>query len=270
SAAEYWTRSGSLVHTDPLGRRDAGVPELVRIYAFGGTQHGPASYPPSRGDGQNAANPADYKPFLRALLLALDRWSQGGRPAPPSVYPTIRAGTLVDWDQKSTGFPAIPGVRYPGVIQQPSYLDFGPRWQKQRIIDRQPPVRRGDYRVLVPRCGTDGNELGCLTPPEVAVPVATYTGWNLRRKDAGAENELVSLVGSRLPFPITTAERTATHDPRRSLEERYRTLEAYLSQLKAACHRLETLGYMLPEDGARTVRVQRKRTAPLFAKMGRR
>src|SRR5262249_17533964 len=39
SAAEYWHRSGSLVHTDPTGRTDALVPETVRVYAFGGTQH---------------------------------------------------------------------------------------------------------------------------------------------------------------------------------------------------------------------------------------
>src|SRR2546426_7380390 len=31
----YWHRSGSLVHTDPRGERDAEVPERVRIYAFG-------------------------------------------------------------------------------------------------------------------------------------------------------------------------------------------------------------------------------------------
>ena len=47
SAAEYWHRSGSLVHTDPLGKRGRrAFPSNVRIYAFGGTQHGPASDPP--------------------------------------------------------------------------------------------------------------------------------------------------------------------------------------------------------------------------------
>ncbi len=264
SAAEFWTRSGSLTLTDPLGTRDAEMPENVRIYWFGGTQHGPSGYPPGRGDGQNPANPADYRPFLRALLLALDRWSGGGESAPASVYPTIGQGTLVDWDQKSTGFPAIPSVRYPDVIQQPSYLDFGPRWQDQRIIDRQPPIARGDYRVLVPRCGADGNELGCLLPPEVAAPVATYTGWNLRRKDAGAENQLVSLQGSYLPFPISRTEREETKDPRRSLEQRYGTLQQYLVQLEARCRELQRTGYLLAEDVGRTLSVQRKRVAPLF------
>jgi len=188
SEAEYWTRSGSLAHTDPLGTRDAQPPAGVRVFLFGGTQHGPSGFPPGPGDGQNRANPGDYRPLLRALVLALDRWAQGREPAPPSVYPTIRRRTLVAWDRESTGFPAIPGVRYPGVIQQPSFWDYGPRWQTHQIIDRQPPKARGNYRVLVPRCDADGNVLGCLLPPEVAVPVATYTGWNLRRKGAGAEN----------------------------------------------------------------------------------
>ncbi|MFH1921691.1 MAG: alpha/beta hydrolase domain-containing protein [Planctomycetota bacterium] len=268
SAAEYWTRSGSLAQTDPLGARDAVPPGNVRIYLFGGTQHGPSGYPPGQGDGQNPANPGDYRPFLRALLLALDRWSQGGEAAPPSVYPTIGEGTLVAWDQKSTGFPAIPGVRYPTVIQQPSYLDLGPRWPEEQIIDRQPPIPRGDYRVLVPRSGADGNEIGCLLPPEVAVPVATYTGWNLRRRDAGAEHELVSLQGSYLPFPVLKTDREKTSDPRPSLEERYGTFEAYLAQLAAKCRQLEEAGYLLPEDLERTLSVQQQRVAPLFERIG--
>ena len=267
STAEYWTRAGSLVHTDPLGQRDARLPDNVRIYAFGGTQHGPSSYPPAREDGQNLYNPADYKPLLRALLLALDRWSRDGESPPPSVYPTISAGTLVAWDQQSTGFPAIPGVRYPQVIRQPTLLDFGHRWDTQRIIDRQPPEDLGDYRVLVPRCGAAGNELGCLTLPEVAVPLATCTGWNLRSREAGAENELVGLRGSYIPLPTTTAERRTSKDPRPSIEELYGTLNNYVEQLHNACRELESTGYLLPEDSQRIVRLHRQRAAPLFAKI---
>lgn len=259
SAAEYWTRSGSLPHTDPLGTRDATPPDNVRFYTFGGTQHGPAGYPPSRGDGQNLANPGDYRPYLRSLLLSLDRWVREGKPAPPSVCPTIAEGTLVDWHQAATGFPMIPGVNYPLVIQQPDYLDFGPRWLDDRIPDVQPPIPRGSYRVLVPRCGLDGNELGCLSPPEVAVPVATYTGWNIRRAEAGAENELVSLGGSYIPFARNKTTREANGDPRESLEERYGSLEEYLKQLSATCDKLCDDGYLLREDVARIIELQRER-----------
>ena len=106
SAAEYWHRSGSLVHTDPLASRDETLPDNVRLYAFGGTQHGPAADPPGRGIADNLLNPGDYRPFLRALLDALDAWVKYGTEPPPSVYPRIDKGTLVGWTQKeSSGAP---------------------------------------------------------------------------------------------------------------------------------------------------------------------
>ena len=193
SAAEYWPRSGSLVHTNTLATRDAAVPASVRIYAFGGTQHGPASKPPSRGIADNLLNPGDYRPFLRGLLDGLDAWVRDGAEPPASVYPTIGKGTLVDWSRKYTGFPSLPGVRYPEVIQRPPALDLGADFSMPKVL--------GHYTVKVPRCGPDGNDLGTLLPAEVAVPLATYTGWNLRRRDVGAEGMLASLSGSWLPFP---------------------------------------------------------------------
>ena len=268
SSSEYWHRSGSLVQTDPFGREDAKIPGNVRLYFFGGTQHGPSGFTTKIGGGQTAPNPADYKPFVRALLLALDRWARDGTKPPPSVYPRIKDGTLVSWTQNATGFPDIPGINYPLVIQQPSYLDFGPRWQRQRIIDQQPPIARGDYRVLVPRSGPDGNELGCLSPPEVAVPVATYASWRLRKADGPAANQLYSLSGSYIPFPVTRADREKTGDPRQSVEELHGTLDNYLRQLQSQCHRYEQAGYFLPEDTERTLRIQRERVAPLFKAIG--
>lgn len=268
SASEYWHRSGSLVHTDSLGTKDAQIPNNVRIYFFGGTQHGPSSFTTKIGSGQTAPNPADYKPFVRALLLALDRWAKDGTMPPASVYPKISEGTLVVWTQNATGFPKIPGIEYPSVIQQPSYLDFGPRWQTQRIVDQQPPIARGDYRVLVPRSGPDGNELGCLSAPEVAVPVATYASWRLRPADGPAASQLYSLSGSYIPFPVTKNDRERTGDPRQSVEERYGTLDNYLKRLMARCRRYEKDGYFLPEDTDRTLRIQRDRVAPLFKEIG--
>src|SRR5262249_11059306 len=143
----------------------------------------------------NLNNPGDYRPFLRALLDALDAWAGKGTAPPPSVYPRIDTGTLVDWRQKSTGFPTIPGVRYPGVIQKPPVSQYGPDFRTKGIIAIEPPRVSGHYTVLVPKSAPDGNDLGTLLAPEVAVPLATYTGWNLRRKGVGAEEELASLIG---------------------------------------------------------------------------
>ena len=36
--------------------------------------------------------------------------------------------------------------------------------------------------------------------PELAVPLATYTGWNLRDAKIGAPEEIQSMVGSFIPF----------------------------------------------------------------------
>jgi hypothetical protein len=258
SAAEYWHRSGSLVHTDPLGKEDAAIPDNVRIYAFGGTQHGPAGDPPTRGLGDHLSNPADYRPLLRALLDALDAWVAKSVSPPPSVYPRISDGTLVPWDQASTGFPSLPGVRYPEVIQQPSYQDHGPRFETEGILTIEPPQERGRYVVKVPRSAPDGNDLGCLLVPDVAVPLATYTGWNLRRIDVGAEAQLASLIGAFLPFPRTKADREKIGDPRLSIEERYGNFEKYREQYAAACGELVKRGYLLDEDVPRLLAGRQK------------
>jgi hypothetical protein len=261
SAAEYWHRSGSLPHTDPLGEKDADLPENVRLYAFGGTQHGPAADPPGRGAGQNLLNPGDYKPQLRALLDALDDWVKRDAAPPPSVYPRIDKGTLVGWRQSETGFPALPGVRYPEVIQRPSALDLGPDFRTKGVISREPPQLLGNYVVKVPRSDADGNDLGTLLPAEVAVPVATHTGWNLRRRDVGAEDMLVSLSGSYLPFPKTKAEAKATGDPRMSLEERYGNFATYQRRLSERCEEMVKQRYLLQEDADRILNAANKRRA---------
>lgn len=264
SSAEYWTRSGSLPHTTPDGTRDAQVPDNVRFYTFGGTQHGPASWPPKPGMGQQPANPGDYRPLLRALLLALDRWAKDDTPPPASVYPRINDGTLASRENVHSGFPRIPGVRCPEVILSPALLDFGSRWQQMRIMDIQPPRTQGAYRTLVPISDADGNDRGCLLPPEVAVPLATFTGWNLRNRQAGAENELVSLMGSYIPFPRTRMERQSTGDPRRSLEERYSSLDEYLDKLRTRCESMVRDGYLLDEDVPRVLHRQEQIAEPLF------
>ena len=151
------------------------------------------------------------------------------------------------------------------MIQQPSLFDYGPFWLSRGIIDKHPPGVLDDYKVLVPRCDADGNALGCLLPPEVAVPVATHTGWNLRSKAAGAENELVSLKGSYLPFAVTEAQRLKAEDPRRSLQQRYGSFEVYIRRLKEQCAQLQRKGYLLEEDVQRIVATQQARMKSVFA-----
>lgn len=249
SSSEYWHRSGSLVHTDPLGQRDAEIPPEVRIYTFAGTQHGPGDgIAKPRSSGQLPTNPADYRPFLRGLLTALDAWITQGVLPPPSVYPRIADNTLTGWRQQESGWRTIPGVNYPTVIHEPPLVDRGPEWNTRRISTIEPPTIKEVYGVRVPGFGVDNNELGCLLLPAVAVPVASYTGWSLRHASIGAEGDLLGLQGSYFALPKARTDRESTSDPRLSLEERYRDYVTYQEQFMAAAEKLVRERYILTED----------------------
>jgi hypothetical protein len=107
--------------------------------------------------------------------------------------------------------------------------------------------------LLVPAVDEDGNERGGIRLPDVAVPLATYTGWNFRHPSTGGPGELVSLLGSSIPFPATRAARETAKDPRRSIEERYPTRDAYLSKVRAAADALVLHGYLLVDDVERII-----------------
>ena len=250
SSSEYWHRAGSLVHTDPLGKRDAKLPPEVRVYCFGGTQHGAGGgvAGTAPGNGQLVGNPADYRPLLRALLTALDEWVRTGKEPPPSTHPRIADGTLVGWRESESGWHGIPGVRYPEVIQQPEHLDRGPEFYRFRRSTIEPPISRGNYIVNVPKCGVDNNELGTLLLPAVAVPVATYTSWNTRNRSIGAEGEMLGLQGGYIPFVKMKAEREKLGDPRSALLERYRDFDDFRTQYRAAVDRGVEQRTLLAED----------------------
>jgi hypothetical protein len=78
--------------------------------------------------------------------------------------------------------------------------------------------------------------------------VATFTSWNLRNKDIGADTELLSLNGGYVPFPKTKADRERTSDPRLSLEERYGRYETYRQEFEKALIPLVRGRYILEED----------------------
>jgi hypothetical protein len=150
------------------------------------------------------------------------------------------------------------------VIQRPSALDLGPDFATKGIISVNPPRILGQYVVKVPKSDRDGNDLGTLLPAEVAVPVATYTGWNLRRRDVGAEGMMASLMGSYIPFPKTRPEATASGDPRRSLEDRYGDFASYRKALATQCETMVQKRYLLQEDVERILAAAEKRRG-LFA-----
>jgi hypothetical protein len=100
----------------------------------------------------------------------------------------------------------------------------------------------------VSQVDADGNEIAGIRLPELAVPLATHTGWNFRPQDTGGSHLLVDLVGSRIPFPRTRVQREAAGDPRRSIEERYGSKDRYLALVKAAADALVAERYLLAAD----------------------
>ncbi len=94
----------------------------------------------------------------------------------------------------------------------------------------------------------DGNEVAGLVLPELAAPLATHTGWNLRHPDIGGAEQLLVFAGATIPFAPTRAEREASNDPRRSVEERYASRADYLERVREAARALAREGYLLEED----------------------
>ena len=223
---EYWGqgRAAALTHTSFDGKRDLTLPDNVRSYLLAGTQHGEAALPPAPGQGQALPNPMPQGDVMRALLRAGHRWASSGAPAPPSVVPTWREGTLTTPDKLA--FPALPGGFDPRTIEGPlSPLPF-----------------------LVPQVDPDGNELAGIRVPEVSVPLATTTGWNFRAPRIGNPTTIVALLGSYIPFPRTAAERQMNNDPRRPISDRYKDKDDYLTRIRTAARGLVKSGFMLEED----------------------
>ncbi len=248
SSAEYWHRCAALSHIRQSPIADDILPENVRLYAIVG-QHGAGNGVPSnKKAGTLAINHTNYSPFVRTLLVALDDWIKTDKTPPPSVYPTFKNGTLVEWHAAKVGWKKLPDVAYPKVIQQAYTADFGPNFSSTKYITQHPPMINQKYPIYLPKLDADNNELGMLKVPAVAVPTGTYTGWNLRTPKMGASGELLRLTGGYIPFPKTKKGQRITKDPRKSIAERYANFDAYLTSYKKATDNLVQKGYLLEEE----------------------
>jgi hypothetical protein len=230
--------------TDPEGR-DVTLPENVRVYLISGTQHGGGAgvhTRPSRQDMcQYVRNPLPLRDIRTALTVALYEWVADGREPPASRFPTVRDGGLVPPDELA--FPSIPGVTYSGSANPLHLLDH-------RSI---PPVQGAAYAVLVGRVDADGNMVDGVRHPNLAAPIGTYTGWNLRADGYGEGGQCAG-SGTFVPFAETRAERIASGDPRLSLEERYADHAAYVRAVRAAADELVRERLLLRADADEIVR----------------
>ncbi len=232
---EYWGRAASLIHTTADGMKDAPLAEDTRVYYLAGTQHG-AGARPVRNNTQNLANPNDYRWALRALFVAMENWIKDGVEPPASQYPKIGKDQLVA--NGAVQFPKIPGVAFATTKLHANRLDFA----------TEPPRLGKEFPTLVPQVDRDGNETTGIRLPEISVPLGTYTGWNLRDPEIGAPEMIANMIGSFIPFPRTIAEREKKHDPRPSIEERYKDKDDYLERIGAAARTLAAQHYLIDAD----------------------
>jgi hypothetical protein len=251
TSTEYWQKGASLLHTDPLGEEDVALPENSRVYMIAGTQHGGrAGATTDAGPNLNPRNPHNPMPAVRALLVALDEWVVSGKAPPPSRLPTLAAGTLVDADK--TGFPPVPAA---AIVKRTNTVTPLVNWVRL-------PAPKEAYRTLVCKVDADGNEVAGIRLPDIAVPLATYSGWN-EYKPPYPAGELADRDGSCLPFAADKATREAAGDPRPSIAERYASGADYVTRVQAVVDELVKDRLMLAEDAERYL--ERARREPRVA-----
>jgi len=240
-AAEYWGagRVAALTHTNVEGTQDIALPEDVRSYFYAGTSHGAASFPPTAlVKGAPLANPVSASASGIALRLALHHWVAEDIAPPPSVYPKLSDGTLAR--AADVRFPKVPGMAAPNAVSAGG-----------RVRNPQWPDGAGEgtaLPLLVPQVDADGNDLGGINMPDIAVPLGTATGWVFRPDAMGSPQDFYLLRGAWVPFAKTKSEREATNDPRPSLEERYASKDEYLAKVTDVLQKLIEQRFLQPTD----------------------
>jgi hypothetical protein len=250
TSTEYWNRDASLTTTTADGARDVAPAADVRLYGLMGAQHY-VGRSRTREPFVNCVSTTDHYLATRALILALERWTNSGELPPPSAYPRISDGTLVTVPAYRAAFPKGVGLVLPEQNLREPRLDFGPGFHEQGVASRVPPRHGPAYETRVPAPDADGNDRGGVRLVELLVPLGTHTGWNGRAPETGFAWATARWDGSFVPFARTEAERRAAGDPRPSLEERYPTREDFIARLREAISQQVAAGFLLPEDEPR-------------------
>jgi hypothetical protein len=229
----------ALTHTSVEGTQDIAFPENVRSYFFAGTSHGPAPFPPSASakDGP-LADPINASATVTALRWAMHRWVAEGIEPPSSVYPKLSDGSLTPVAE--IRYPKIPGITAPNALRA------GGRAGNPQLSNGA--GEGAELPLLVPQVDGDGNDLGGIRMPDLAVPLGTAAGWVFRTKSQGSPHELVMLRGAWVPLAATKAQREKTNDPRPSLEERYASKDDFTAKVKTVIEKLIEQRLVLPDD----------------------
>ncbi|MBI2188928.1 MAG: hypothetical protein HYU37_17655 [Acidobacteria bacterium] len=266
---EAWALYMSPSWVGTTAERDIPLPANVRRYYMPSTPHGggpggfsvvaakPPQCPgPAFGRGIYSANPMPYTETTNALRVHFRTWVMKDVAPPPSRFPSLANGHLVD--PSATGFPAVPGVPAgaPASIVSPMLdYDWGPNFNYMEgsgVPTKMPPAVKHVIKMKVPRVDADGNELGGVPIVLREAPLGTYLGWNIVA-DGFHKGKICNYAAGMIPFATTRAERMANNDPRPSLEERYRNHDGYVDAVKAAAAKAVSEGFLLQTDADRLI-----------------
>lgn len=261
TSAEFWglRMSPNLVGTDAAA--DIPLPDNVRRYYFPGTTHGGGAggFDPAGAQTFGCVLPGNANPTsdtLRALTTSLTAWVSTGAEPPPSVYPTLAGGELVEANAVAMGFPSIPGAPSPdGKLNAFLHYDFGEGFNPDDLAGvqtRLPPTVSRAVSSRVPRVDADGNERVGAMSVQHRAPLGSYLGWNVQATGYYA-GQGCGFQGGFIPFAHTRAEREASGDPRLSLEERYGDHDGYVRAVSVAAAELEAQRFLNHADAERLV-----------------
>jgi len=252
------------------GDVDIPLTRNVRRYYIPSTTHGGGSgtmtqSPPvatvncpgnNWGQGTLLANPMPSTEMVNVIRVAMRRWVLEGALPPPSRWPTLAGGTLVNATKAEMNFPSnVPGI--PDSIFAPQNFvfpvfdyDWGPEYNASDATGNptnQPPPIRTVIPMKVPKVDADGNELGGVPTVMRDAPLGTYLGWNITASGFH-QGQVCNYVGGYVPFAVTRAQRLTTNDTRLSLQERYGSKAGYVAAVTAAANSAFQQGYLLAED----------------------
>ena len=202
STVDYSSLRASLGRTGAHGTADLPLPPSVRMYDVAGASHVTVVKTPAC---DRPPGRLDWAPVARATLQRLDDWVV--RNATP---PATRL------------LPLQPARDDPSVLQAPK---------------TQP-----DAIVQVPQRDADGNPVGGVRLPDIAVPLGVHGGQN-----APLTTFTCSLVGAYEPF---ARDRASSEGRRPSLAERYTDQQDYVNKVRVAARAVEAKGFLLAEDAA--------------------
>ena len=291
-SAEVWALKLTPEWVGMDAAADIPLPDNVRRYYIPSTNHGgtvvaapntlfnaslrggtlaPPNCPGNNfGTGILSANPIPHADTVNALIVRFRDWVMKDAVPPPSKYPTLSDGNLVDPVKDAMGFPTIPAaVAGPGwrttapeagFINPVLDYDWGPQFDPNDgsgVPTSIPPSIKQVIKMLVPRVDVDGNEVGGVPVVLNDAPLATYLGWNItdgRNSPPLAQyrpfhaGQLCDYSGGMIPFAKTKSERQASGDPRLSLEERYKDHAGYVDAVRKAAANAIAQGFLLQTD----------------------